>query len=239
MAYAIEKELGVLVWSNNMSTNAKSIAQEVLNHIIGPSQKEETKDGQLEKELATQSMSVERRNHKNYLGYYFDGNEYHTKRIYVENDTLCLHDVDYDSHYQLEPTKNNRYKIVGNNSTFRIEFSEGTKGKFLRIYRNDLLSETYIGFKPKQYSASELSDFEGFFYCPLLKVGYDIQSSNGSLKATHHRAGAINFRPTVGNTFVSNEWFFSSIDFVLDKNEVKGFFVNTPEIKKLYFEKYK
>lgn len=90
----------------------------------------------------------------------------------------------------------------------------------------------------KIYNKS-LLEFEGIYYSKLLGVLYSIEIKNGKLIANHHRSGQIELRPSVKQMFVSNEWFFSSINFKIEEDSLKGLYINTPEIKELFFMKLK
>lgn len=231
MAYSIEEEIGILVWANDMSLNARKVAGEILSKISSTATQEHPRQTSLK------NVEINISQLKNYEGFYFDDKEYHTKRIYLKNDTLRLHDIDYDDHYTLEAIGKDRFKILNSTSTTFFELSPSVEDKFLRIYRNNEISESYYVFNPRIYSSSELAKFEGYYYSPLLGVGYEIKKENDKLTANHHRVGKIILRPKNGNIFVSNEWFFSSVDFKIKESKILGFFVNTPEIKNLYFEK--
>ena len=231
MAYSVREEIGILVWSNYMSLNARKVAEEILNQIITlPTLKKN-------KQAASKNMELNVTEMKKYVGYYFDDKEYHTKRIYLKNDTLRLHDMDYDDYYKIIAIGKDRFKTQNTMSSTFFEFSSSNENKYFKIYRNNKVPELYKEFVPKTYTTSELAKFEGYYYAPLLGVGYDIKLEIGKLTANHHRAGNIKLRPKNKNTFVSGEWFFSSIDFKIEKGKILGFFVNTPEIKSLYFEK--
>lgn len=173
------------------------------------------------------------------IGHYWDSADMHSKRIELRNDTL---------YYQLPRgwssplvLDNGKFKIVNSSSNRSIRFYKNNGAMRMTIDRDGQPTNHYTRYNAKQYSIDDLNSFTGAYHTEVVNTIYDLKVENGYLMATNLRTEDIILDPLTEDRFASEDaWFFSQIEFKRnDEGQITGFFLSTPEIKNLWFDKLK
>lgn len=170
-------------------------------------------------------------------GSYWDSVEMHAKHIELRNDTLYYQTPrGWSSALALE---NGKFSMVDSRSDRSIRFFQENGKMQMTIYTNGLTANHYAQFTPAQYDNETLESFTGKYYSDIVSAIYSFTIREGYLVATNLRTEDIILDPLTKDVFASEDaWYFSTVRFSKDaKGQITGFYLNTPEVKDLWFEK--
>lgn len=86
----------------------------------------------------------------------------------------------------------------------------------------------------------DFEKFAGTYYSNELQTAYLIKVDNDTLTAFHQRHDPIKLNPIGEDDFVSNTWFFGTIEFTYDeRGTVNGCLVSSGRVRNVYFGKVK
>ncbi len=224
-----EHKVSIAIFTNNANYNAKDLGDALISTIIGKSKVTSTKIQR--KVLGHQKLNQ-------YVGSYWDPEEYHSKRVYLENDSLQVYDEDYNYGYSIFPISNNEFNIEDRNPAIKIRFDTIGYTKLMSYIQNGEVLSKYKSYVKKTYPVLTLEKFAGRYYSDVLDTTYEVNLEDGQLTVNHPRADKILLRPLTDFRFATGAWYMSEVDFHLENDSVLGFYVNSPEIKKLYFKKF-
>jgi hypothetical protein len=84
----------------------------------------------------------------------------------------------------------------------------------------------------------DLKSFTGTYYSPELQTSYTLELKGDTLVANHIRHDPAPMTPVGTDSFSTNAWFMSTIDFIRNaKNEITGLKVSSGRVKNVRFEK--
>ena len=139
--------------------------------------------------------------------------------------------------FPLETISERVFKISQIGAT--IEFSQNGQGEF------DSLSFNHGGQKMIgkrvifQLDVSQLEDYVGSYYSPELRTTYEVKIENDTLVAEHTRQEKTVLTPLNESEFSGNTWFFGSLNFQSENQQITGFKVSTDRAKNVLFKKIK
>ncbi|WP_298540134.1 serine hydrolase domain-containing protein [uncultured Aquimarina sp.] len=84
---------------------------------------------------------------------------------------------------------------------------------------------------------SILEKYTGTYYSEELNTSYKLSIQDGQLIASHQRQDNTKLTALEPTKFTGNTWFFGILDFIIQKDNVKGFKVSSERVKNLWFEK--
>ncbi|WP_299241591.1 serine hydrolase [uncultured Aquimarina sp.] len=84
---------------------------------------------------------------------------------------------------------------------------------------------------------SILEKYTGTYYSEELNTSYKLSLQDGQLIASHQRQDNTKLTALEPTKFTGNTWFFGILDFIIQKDNVKGFKVSSERVKNLWFEK--
>lgn len=86
----------------------------------------------------------------------------------------------------------------------------------------------------------QLTQYTGRYYSDELGTYYTIEIRDEKLIAVHRRHSDIELIPVIQDRFSGNQWWFRTIEFVRDGDEVvSGFRLTGGRVRNLWFEKYR
>jgi CubicO group peptidase (beta-lactamase class C family)/putative intracellular protease/amidase len=176
---------------------------------------------------------------ENYSGYYWDNERMAGRRIYVKNDTLRYQILGSTNESLLVPITENKFQmVVDGYDMIMVQFRK-ENGNLKMIYTSGESDEyVYEYYTPKTYSATDLGEFSGTYYCQSLKVSYTLAQNEKGIFTSNKNQPIINFTPIQSDLFLSNVRNLGGIRFVRDKQQkITGFYINSDKIKNLLFEK--
>ncbi|OEK00496.1 hypothetical protein BFP97_02765 [Roseivirga sp. 4D4] len=176
---------------------------------------------------------------KQITGHYWDSVGMHAKHINLRNDTLYYQTPrGWSSPLVLE---NGKFRMINSGSNRSIRFFHENGEMKMTIYSNDVPANNYTQFTPQQYGVNTLESFTGKYYSEIVGSVYEFIIRDGYLVATNLRTEDIILDPLTEDKFASEDaWYFSTVKFSRDtQSQITGFYLNTPEIKDLWFEKLK
>jgi CubicO group peptidase (beta-lactamase class C family) len=92
--------------------------------------------------------------------------------------------------------------------------------------------------KPFDARSLDLKSYTGTYYSPELQTSYTVELKGDTLVANHIRHDPAPMTPVGTDSFSTNAWFMSTIDFVRNaKNEITGLKVSSGRVKNVWFEK--
>ncbi len=224
-----KEALTVILLSNDYYYNTHDRGMEIASLLLPESSVEQSTPN------ALQSLT----NPQKVAGHYWDSVEMHAKHIELRNDTLYYQTPRaWSSPLVLE---NGKFRMINSSSNRSIRFFLEDEEMKMTIYSNEVPTNNYARFTPESYKAEVLESFTGKYYSEIVGAVYKFIIRGGYLTATNLRTEDIILDPLTKNEFASEDaWYFSTVKFLKDaKGQVTGFYLNTPEIKDLWFEKLK
>ena len=184
--------------------------------------------------IKTKRLSL--RNLKKLEGFYYDKTNSIVREIYVKNDTLRYKRVESNRETPMLALSNNKFQLYqrGDIEVF-ITFTNNT------FEISSLNSDVSIYDKVNivESSALRLSDYSGHYYNKELDVILKFSLEENALTTSSLRINPIRFYPIIKDSFRSNTFIFSGIQFTREDDIVSGFNINTDGVSNLYFEKIK
>lgn len=183
------------------------------------------------KKLSTKAL-------KSYSGHYWDNEAGFSRRIYLKEDTL-RYDRGGGRESAILPLDNNTFQMVVDWDDKVIIDFEKREGKQFMLFRSGD-SDPYVmeAYQKIAYSADELKQFTGSFYCEELNATYQLDVKEGKLTASSLRNADITFEPITKDLFSGNQWIFGGVSFERGQNnEIANFKLTIDEVKGLQFRK--
>ena len=230
-----EQMYSVVVLSNLGSVNPGKLALQVADIYLKEYLQDDTKKQDVDKD-ASGSIKVDEDLLKKYEG------EYQlTPEIIV---TVKLEDGKLLAHAQGQPSATlvamSQEEFSVTEIGARIIFNKDDEGAIDRftLYQGTqkTIAPRVKPFDPR--SITNLNDYTGTFYSPELETSYTLENKNGTLIANHIRHEPAEFTPVAANSFSSDVWYMSRIDFVRNqKGQVTGFNVSSGRVRNVKFER--
>jgi CubicO group peptidase (beta-lactamase class C family)/putative intracellular protease/amidase len=174
-----------------------------------------------------------------YSGFYWDNERVGARSVYVKNDALYYQTLGSNIESRLVPISENTFQMMlESDDVVMVKFRKES-GKMKMIYTSGASDEyVYEYYTPKTYSANDLDEFLGTYYCQALKVSYTLAQNEKGLFTSNKNQPIINFTPIQSDLFLSSARNLGGIRFVRDKQQkITGFYINSDKIKNLLFEK--
>jgi len=137
--------------------------------------------------------------------------------LYPKNETTFFrNDINFEITFQ--------FNDEGEADHFTINRGSST-GMAIRIDGN----------KPTE---EELHEYTGVYYSDELGTFYYIHVQENELIASHRRHSDIELTPIIQNRFSGNQWWFRTVEFVRDDNDiVEGFRLTGGRVRNVWFDK--
>ena len=92
--------------------------------------------------------------------------------------------------------------------------------------------------KPFDPKSIDLKAFAGTYYSPELQTSYTLVVKGDSLMANHIRHEPVRLTPVESESFITDAWFMSRIDFTRNaKFEINGLKISSGRVKNVRFVK--
>lgn len=185
------------------------------------------------------TITLPRQTLEAYSGYYWDNERMAGRKVYVKNDTLRYQALGAVNESSLVPIAENAFQmVVDGDDVIKVKFRrEGTVLKM--IYTSGESDEyVYEHYTPQIYSAADLNELSGTYYCEALNVSYTLTQNEKGLFTRNRNQASILFTPIQTDLFLSNVRNFGAIRFVRDNQQkIIAFHINSDKVKNLLFQK--
>ncbi len=173
-----------------------------------------------------------------YCGFYWSDNYGEGRKIYLKNDTLWYHQIDFVDQ-PLIPAGLNTFSVGRQGGRYKLVFSNRNgKSRAMELYSNGQLNATFDFMEPYHYKSEILAHYAGVYFSPELMTWYQIYTSGDNLVVSHRRLDNIVLEPVRFDLFRSEIWFFRKVQFVRDREgQLTGFNVSNERLWDLWFKK--
>ncbi|MBO3697806.1 serine hydrolase [Roseivirga sp. E12] len=222
-----DENLTIILLSNDYYYNTHDRALEVASLLLPDRSEEKDQASELESLIGPEEI----------VGHYWDPVDMHAKQIELRNDTLYYQvPRGWSSPIVLE---NGKFKLVNSRSNRSIRFYKEEGKAAMTIYTDNTPTNDYTRYERVDHNEESLAEFVGEYYTEIVGSIYKFIVRDGYLTATNLRTEDIILDPLTADQFASEDaWFFSQIQFERNlEGQITGFYLNTPEIKKLWFKK--
>lgn len=226
--YYPEQNLGVVVLSNTASftrDKADKVADLFLKDHFSP-QQASTTQGLISSSDPT--VLVDTNLQKQYTGLYKLGPGW-LLNITLENGLLMTRATDEDK-YPTEAKNDSSFWVPAYGAA--ITFNKDSRGKIHQLTYKNIQAKRVLPFSP---DTKAFKEYEGVYYSSELGTVYKIYVMEDKLMMEHIRQGEHQIRQTGKDEFFANR--LGELQFVRDKNKIKGFKLSAGRIKNLNFVK--
>ncbi len=172
-----------------------------------------------------------------FVGNYFDNTTYTQRLIAVKNDTLRYIRPNYDTESALVPISSNTLHMLEPHQYITAQL-ETVKDKKMLTLKVGEESYVYEKYQKVDYSAKQLSQFEGLYYCQELNTMFELVVEDGALTAKRPKSKNIALNAFQKDRFLGSTEALKHLQFNRHKTRmIKGFTVSSDIVKKVYFKK--
>jgi CubicO group peptidase (beta-lactamase class C family) len=225
-----EKELGIVIFSNNGISNPGNLARQVIGLLITDTKEEK-------KPVANMNYADSNFSKKLQGNYYSERGG--TGEFIWENGKLRSRGFGFPASTEIKLAigANNRFSI-GDDGTFLIVDEKNRSVDSVTELKIETISNTII-FKRKPKTPQLITkEFAGRYYGEETEAFYTIVEKDGALTLEHRKFSTVPLKYFAPDQFTNTNWWMNHIRFIRDqKGKVVAFEVNSGRVQHLRYDK--
>ncbi|NVK51754.1 MAG: beta-lactamase family protein [Flavobacteriaceae bacterium] len=228
-----EQKFSVIVFTNVSNANAIPLSYQIADIFLKdafkkPKKKVKSKGNLTSIKLSTKTL-------KKYVGSYWNSTDKYSRKILLKNDTLRYARSPRNIN-SLLPIKKNEFKMLNTPPGLEIIVRFQKENSMIFI-ENGVAVAAFKTYVPATYNLKDLESFLGKYYSEEIDTNYELKIKRDRVFLFINGKETVPLRPVMEDLFSSPLGIFKFKRN--NKNQIKAFYVSTPRVQKLIFEKMK